>query len=43
VLLVDRVSESIDPDATNEERSVVDVTILYCTALPAGCGDIVPE
>ena len=29
VLLVDRVSESIDRAVTNEERSVVDVTILY--------------
>ena len=41
VPLVAKVSASIVPEVTNGERSAVDVTIRYCTAVPAGCPGIV--
>jgi len=39
--LVDRVSASIVPDATTDERSAVEVVRQYCTAVPAGCAGMV--
>ena len=41
--VVARVSASIVPEATNGERSAVDVRMEYCTAVPAGWGGIVAE
>ena len=39
--LVDRVSASIVPDATTDERSAVDVVRQYCTGVPAGWAGMV--
>ena len=43
VPLVAKISASILPEVTNGERLAVDVTIRYCTAVPAGCAGIVAE
>ena len=43
VLLVIRVSASIEPDMIKLERSVVEVTSRYWTAVPPGCGGMVAE
>ena len=43
LLLAARVSESIVPDVRNGDKSTVDVTMQYCTDVPAGCAGIVAE
>ncbi len=41
--LVAKISGSIMPDVENADRSDVDVTMQYCTAVPATCGGMVAE
>ena len=41
--VVDRVSASIIPDAESWDRSVVEVVMQYCTAVPSDCWGIVAE
>src|SRR5690349_9781588 len=38
--LVCNVSKSITPEAESCDKSLVDVVMQYCTAVPAGCGGI---
>ena len=41
VPLVARISESTVPDVTNGDKSAVDVTMEYCTNVPAGWAGMV--
>ena len=41
MLVVDRISESIAPEARNADKSAVELMTVYCTRVPADCGGIV--